>query len=203
MVQAKRLLMGIAALACVALAGMARAELIAFTANLSGAAESPVNASPGTGSATVTIDTLSQTMAIEAVFGNLQGTTTAAHIHCCTATPGAGTGGVATQTPSFIGFPLGVSAGNFANLYDLTLASTYRAGFITANGGTPLSASAALLAGLQSGSSYFNIHTTAFPGGEIRGFLTLAASPVPTPSTLVLALFALAGLVNARRNALH
>jgi hypothetical protein len=36
-----------------------------------------------------------------------------------------------------------------------------------------------------AGKSYLNIHTTAFPGGEIRGFLTL----VPEPGT-----FALLGL---------
>ena len=33
------------------------------------------------------------------------------------------------------------------------------------------SAEAALFAGLRAGQSYLNIHTTTFPGGEIRGVL--------------------------------
>ena len=35
-----------------------------------------------------------------------------------------------------------------------------------------------LFNGLFAGTEYLNIHTTAFPGGEIRGFL----SPVPEPA---------------------
>jgi hypothetical protein len=42
---------------------------------------------------------------------------------------------------------------------------------VTANGGTTAGAEAALLAGLEAGQAYLNIHTTMFPGGEIRGFL--------------------------------
>ena len=33
--------------------------------------------------------------------------------------------------------------------------------------------------GVESGKAYLNIHTAAFPGGEIRGFLT----PAPEPSS--------------------
>jgi hypothetical protein len=40
-----------------------------------------------------------------------------------------------------------------------------------------------LVAAMFANESYLNIHTTTFPGGEIRGFLTL----VPEPSTLALA----------------
>ena len=68
---------------------------------------------------------------------------------------------MATQTPSFIGFPLGVTSGTYSNIYDTTLASTYRAAFITANGGTVAGAEAALFAGLLAGQAYFNIHTVA------------------------------------------
>jgi hypothetical protein len=153
--------------------------------NLSGLKEEPANLSPGTGMASVTITGTS--MRVQATFSGLLGTTTAAHIHAATAVPGAGTAGVATATPSFPGFPLGVTAGTFDMTYDMTDASSYRAGYITANGGTPLSAFAALKAALDNGTSYFNIHSTFAPGGEIRAFFILC----PTLSVSIPDAFAL------------
>jgi len=155
---------------------------IIYTANLSGAAESPANASPGTGFVTATLDDVLNTIRIVASFSGLSGNTTAAHIHASTAVPGTGTAGVATTTPSFVGFPLGVTSGSMDQTYDMTLASSYNAAFITANGGTTSAAFTALKSALNAGTSYFNIHTAAFAGGEIRGFLTA----VPEPSTVAL-----------------
>jgi hypothetical protein len=66
---------------------------------------------------------------------------------------------------------------------DLTLAATYNAAFITQEGGTVALAEAGLIAALNSGDTYANIHTTNFPGGEIRGQITPA---VPEPSSLLL-----------------
>ena len=68
------------------------------------------------------------------------------------------------------GFPLGVTAGTYTRTFDMTDPASYNPAFVTANGGTT-GAEAALLAGLQAGQAYLNIHTTMFPGGEIRGFL--------------------------------
>lgn len=155
---------------------------ITFVASLSGPNESPVNASPGTGFATMVFDTTAHTLSIDAVFSGLIGNTTASHIHCCTATPGVLTAGVATQTPTFSGFLLGVTSGIYSHIFDTTLLSTFNAPFIAANGGTAAGAEAALLAGALAGRSYLNIHTSAFGGGEIRGFLT----EVPEPSTWLL-----------------
>ena len=153
-----------------------------YSVILDGPSESPPNASPGTGFATVTVNAGLNTMRVQVSFSGLLGTTTAAHIHASTVVPGTGTAGVATTTPNFAGFPLGVTAGTYDNTLDMTLASSYNPSYVTANGGTTASAEAALFAGIAAGKSYLNIHTTVVPGGEIRGFLTLA---VPEPGPIV------------------
>ena len=65
---------------------------------------------------------------------------------------------------------------------DLTLAATYNAAFITQEGGTVALAEAGLIAALNSGNTYANIHDANFPGGEIRGQIEVT----PEPSTLLL-----------------
>ena len=117
---------------------------------------------------------MANTLHVVVAFTDLLGTTTASHIHTPTPAPGTGTAGVATTTPSFPGFPLGVTSGTYDDVLDLMLASSYNPSFVTANGGTVASAEAALAAGILAGEAYLNIHTTVVPGGEIRGFLTPA-----------------------------
>jgi hypothetical protein len=163
---------------------------IEFTANLIGANEVPPTGSPGTGQATVLLDLAANTMHVDVTFSGLLSPTTASHIHCCLPFPEApGVNvGVATTTPTFPGFPLGVTAGTYIHDFDLMSLGTYNPTFVTANGGTAASAEAALVAGIEGGESYLNIHTTQFPNGEIRGDL------VPEPSTLFLLGSGVAGL---------
>jgi hypothetical protein len=142
-----------------------------YTAILSGAAESPANSSPGTGKGTVTIT--GTMMRVQANFSGLVAPVTASHIHAATAVPGVGTAGVATTVPTFTGFPSGVTAGTYDRVFDMTLASSYNPAYITANGGSPASAFAALKTAMDNGRSYLNIHSSTFPGGEIRGFLLI------------------------------
>ena len=168
-----------------------------WKAMLSGANESPANASPATGSVTFTLS--GNVLTINGSFVGLLGNSAAAHIHCCTAAALTGNAGVATEVPSLPGFPLGVTSGTFNGSFDMTLASSWNAAFITANGGTTTSAMAALIAGMNSGRAYFNIHSSQFGGGEIRGFIL---STVPEPSSVFLTtagLFGVGLLVVRRR----
>jgi hypothetical protein len=181
----------VAAAAVLAVAGVAQAHQSVYLAFLSGPNEAPPNSSPATGNVTVTVDMDLVTMRVQASFSGLLGNTTVCHIHGLTALPGVGTAGVMTQTPTFPGFPVGVTSGTYDATFDLTLASSYNPAFITASGGTVSGAMNRLIQSLDEGRAYFNLHTSQFPGGEIRGFL------VPTPGAA--AVLGMAGLVAMRR----
>jgi len=167
-----------------------------FFTGLSGANEAPPNASPGTGYATVLFDTAVHTMEVNVSFSGLLGPNTAAHIHCCTAVPGVGTGGVATSVPTFTGFPSGTLAGVYSHIFDMTLASSYNPAFLNngINLGSTATAEMTLYNGMLAGTEYLNIHTTVVGSGEIRGFLK-----VPEPLTLSLFGAGLAGMATLRR----
>jgi hypothetical protein len=149
---------------------VANAAVTTYTCALDGPSESPPNASPGTGFGIIDIDPVAHTMRVRATFSGLLGTTTASHIHAATAVAFAGTAGVATTTPFFAGFPIGVTSGSYDNTLDMTLASSYNGSYVTANGGTTASAEAALFAAIAAGKAYLNIHTSVVSAGEIRGF---------------------------------
>ena len=149
----------------------------------------------GTGSATASFDDTTNVFTYFATFSGLSGPTTAAHFHCCTASPFApfpATAGVAVNTPTL---PMGVSAGSFGDALDLDDPNNFSGGFITASGGLN-QAIARFVAGLNNGQVYLNIHSDTFRGGEIRGFMR-----VPEPATAALTLVALAalGAVGRRR----
>ncbi len=158
-----------------------RAGAQTWTTTLSGPNESPTNSSPGTGQAVLSLN--GSNLSVNMTFMNLLGTATAAHLHCCTTVPFAGAAGVATVVPSFTGFPLGVTSGSYSHIFDLMLDSSYNPAFLAANGNDAATAMASLVNGMNSGQVYLNIHTTAFPGGEIRGF---TATTTPEPGTLLL-----------------
>jgi hypothetical protein len=136
---------------------------------------SPLNENPAhpessaSGTAHVTWDTTTNMMTVNVVFSGLTTPNTAAHIHCCVASPG--TTGVATTVPTFTGFPTGTTSGTYSHTFDMLDAGSYNPAFVTSHGGTVASAEAALLAGIEAGQTYLNVHTSTFPAGEMRGFL--------------------------------
>jgi hypothetical protein len=174
------------------LAAPASAAILVFESPLG----PEVPGATGSGFVTVTFDTGLHQLGIIANWSGLSGTTTVAHIHCCTATPNTGIVGVAVTPVTLPGFPTGLTAGNYAVTLDLTESSTYTASFRNNfGGGTVAGAEAALLAGLQQQIAYFNIHTTTFPGGEIRAF----PAYVPEPESWALLLLGFGVLGGAMR----
>ncbi len=156
----------------------AHATVFQYSVTLDGPSEP--TPSLGIGSGTVNYDDVAHTLQLQVSFSGLTGTTTASHIHAPTASPFGGTAGVATTTPSFAGFPLGVTSGTFSNTLDLTSASSWNAAYVGTN--TLANAESRLASALAGGNAYWNIHSSSFGGGEIRGFMVA----VPEPSTLAL-----------------
>jgi len=147
-----------------------------FRAVASGPAEATPNASPGYSIASFQLDGM--ILRADIPFADLTSGSVAAHIHCCTTESLTGAAGVAI--PLF-GFPTGVTSGNYSQTFDLSDPAVYDPAFLTAFGGTAAGASAALLDAMGDNTAYLNIHTTQYPGGEIRGFVV--AAPVPEPGS--------------------
>jgi hypothetical protein len=159
------------------------ADTFTLSANLTGANELPATPSMGTGQATVILDTTALTMEVKVSYSGLTSGTTAAHIHCCLASPLLNSNQpVATTTPTFPGFPSGTS-GTYDQTFSLLAASTYNL-FVPPNppnpamgnpflGPTVATAEPVFVAALLANETYLNIHTSNFPGGEIRGILVV------------------------------
>lgn len=169
-----------------------------FQGFLSGAKENPANNSPATGRATVILSDDASSIRIIASFSGLVANDVAAHIHCC-ALPTANAG-VVIDSPNLPGFPTGVMSGAYDRTLNLLDPFTYNPAFVSANGGTGAGAQATFLTGLRGGLSYFNVHSSTFPGGEIRSNLVSVASiPEPGSWLMILAGFGLAGAALRRR----
>lgn len=134
----------VAAAALIAVLGQAApafAETIAFEVQLSGANQVPPINIAATGTLVATFDTESNTLSWTATFQGLTGPATAAHFH-----------GPALQ---------GANAGVLV-LIEGSLTSPITGEAVLA----PEVANA-----LMAGELYLNIHTAAFPAGELRGQL--------------------------------
>ena len=120
-----------------ALALPAGAAIIPLTATIDGLQETPPNASPASGSATMSLDTDTNTLNMTCTFSGLVAPQTAAHIH----------------GPAAPGVPAGI-------LVPLPVGQIINQSFVLSD---------AVEGHVLAGLTYINIHTQAFPGGEIRG----------------------------------
>lgn len=118
---------------------------VTFKATLTGTSEVPSNSSSGSGSATLVFNNDTKIFTISTTYAGLSGTATASHIHV----------GAAGTAP----------AGNVI----FTFASVNVSPIIY----TSAAISASQEADLRAGLWYVNIHTAAYPGGEIRGQLLI------------------------------
>ena len=174
-----------------AIATPAQAAVLTWFTVLSGAQEFPVpSGSTATGTGMVQFDDVSNVLTLNLQWQGLTGAPGAAHIHCCVGSP-----------PNNVGVALGLfGAGSglgatdtFNAVYDLDLVNPFSGGF---SAGTALQKMNVLIGAMNAGGgrAYYNIHTVAFGGGEIRGNLV-----VPEPATLSLLIGALGLLVAGRK----
>ena len=137
------------------LAASANAEIIRFTAALSGSNETPPVLTGSFGSATLTLDTATQTVSWNIDIWNLPSGINNAHLH-------VGAPGVAG--PTVVNIPFPATASNDFNLTGS--ATTATAGLRPDQG---IRSWDDFLQSLVGGQVYINIHTQVFGGGEIRG----------------------------------
>ena len=130
-----------------------------YTTTLLGTNEVPSNPSTATGSATVVLNAAQTQLSVSCSFANLVGTYTASHIH-----GPAGVGVNAGVKWGFVGVPAGWVLSN--GDHNGTLTNFIVTGIVAAD-----------VTNLNAGLFYVNVHSTTYPGGEIRGQLNLAVVP--------------------------
>lgn len=136
-----------------------------FTASLSGLNEVPPAATRGYGFGSVLLNDTEDTLTADLSFYDLTAGATAAHIHQAP----AGVNG-----PVVFPFVLGPASGQ-------TTAVAPQHVFAV---------NPAQVAALKAGQYYINVHTSVYPGGEIRGQI----NAIPEPGTLALVATGLAPL---------
>jgi hypothetical protein len=160
-----------------AFASSARADFVA-NATLSGAFEVPANLSRGIGLATLIYQSAGDDILYSVNFTGLSAPASSARIQI----GAAGTNGPVVLPFTNPGAPASTSG---------TFTGTLAVADIVNSGTTGLTTVSQIAAQIAAGNAYVNISTANFPGGEIRGQLSV----VPEPSSVALMAAWLAGVV--------
>lgn len=139
-------------------AAQAQAQTITFTAQLNGGQEIPVVVTGSVGTATVTWNTVTKTGTYRVDVYNMPVGTTASHIHA---------GAVGAGGPVIVNFT--VPAGGISN--DFALSGTFACSDVVARAAQGINSCEDFEQALLLNNTYANVHSTANPGGEIRGQL--------------------------------
>jgi hypothetical protein len=144
---------------CATTARLAEAQTITVTAPLTGAEENPAALTGAFGNATVTIDRGAGKITYRINVYNLSAGLTASHIHV---------GPPTTNGPVIFNFnfqPIVSISNDFSITGELTAADLLPSAVNGIN-----SFEDAIFA-IASGNAYANVHSTRYPGGEVRGQL--------------------------------
>lgn len=153
-------MIGVVSAALLAIASPSLAETVQFKADLKGSNQVPPSVTSATGAVTASYDTVTKRLSWKGSYSGLSGPATAAHIH----------GPAAAGTNARLVFWISENNGQCSQ-GECKLNSDAKAQPLT----NPFEGSATLTDAqaidLTGGMYYVNIHTDAYPRGELRGQL--------------------------------
>lgn len=155
----KRVLSACAVAALTLVPAPALAQSVNMAALLTGGGEVPKVSTGAFGTASVLVDVTASELTIRLSLFNLPTSTTVGHIHI---------GSLDVAGPTMIDFPASAVAGRSG---DFSVEFRVGASAFTARAAQGVLTISDAIQTILAGQAYINIHTSANPGGEIRGQL--------------------------------
>jgi hypothetical protein len=151
----RALSLAIAGLFVLLVSAQAQAQTVHFTAALSGGNENPGVVTGSVGTGTVSVDLATQVVTYRIDVYNMPVGTTAGHFHV---------GAAGVNGPVVVNFTVSANISN-----DFAITGTATAASLTARAAQGINSWDDFIQALLLGNIYMNVHSTANPGGEIRG----------------------------------